>query len=230
MTKTRRAGAVSIVSAAAVFLTFGSRPVAADTIPLEVVAGPTIQQSANRPCIIGDPSCHNPDSFPFTLIAPQTVAGTLVSPTYTVGDFRNVLGSDSFFVGVDLNQARGQDGGAYTLQSFSLAVDGVTRYATTASTTLVPINFGNGFSDASIAVFDLSGLGDAQKLVFSAAFTGGTAGREQFFLSPSSGGPGAPIPEPGTMLLFGSGLAAVLAERRRRAKAGARRSEDGFAR
>jgi PEP-CTERM motif len=104
----------------------------------------------------------------------------------------------------------------YTLQSFTLAVDGITRYATSAPTSLVPVHVGNGFSDASIAMFDLSGLGDAQQLVFTASLTGGTAGREQFFLTPAENGVGAPVPEPATMLLFGSGLAAIAAARRPR--------------
>ena len=49
---------------------------------------------------------------------------------YTVGQIRNAIGGDTFFVGLDLNQAQGHNGGAYTLQSFTLAVDGVTQYST----------------------------------------------------------------------------------------------------
>lgn len=219
MTERGRAGPVLTLCATAVFLAAGSSRAGADPIPLSVLIGPAIQQTDNNPCIIGDPSCHNPSSLPFTLIAPQDAEGTLVSPTYTVGQIRTLLGSDTFFVGLDLNQARGHNGGAYTLRSFTLAVDGIPQYSTSGPVTLVPVNFGNGFSDASIALFNLSGLSDAQQLVFTASFTGGTAGREQFFLSAAENGPAAPIPEPATMLLFGSGLAAVVAaDRRRRAK------------
>jgi PEP-CTERM motif len=219
MTGTGRAGSALLRCAITAFLSIDSAPAAATPISLEVVSGPPIKQSENRPCIIGDPSCHNPESLPFTLIAPQLAAGALVSPTYTVGQIRNIVGGDTFSVGVDLNQARGHNGGAYTLQSFKLAVDGITRYSTSAPVTLIPVHFGNGFSDASVVMFDLSGLSDMQQVVFTASFSGGTAGREQFFLSPREIEPGAPVPEPTTMLLFGSGLAAIIAERRRRAKA-----------
>ena len=205
---------------AAVFLTIGSPPASAEPIRLTVLTGPSIQQTENRPCIIGDPSCHNPDILPFTLIAPQHAAGTLMSPEYTVAQVRNAVGGDAFIVGLDLNQAAGHNGGRYTLESFSLAVDGTTHFSTSGPVTLVPLNFGNGFSDASIVMFNLSGLSDAQKVVFTASFSGGTAGREQFFISPAQDeGPGDPIPEPATMLLVGSGIAAMAAVRRRRAKA-----------
>ena len=218
MCETSRGGAVLTLYATAALLSIGSVPAGATPIPLTVVSGPSLQQTDNRPCIIGDPSCHNPDRVPFTLLPPQTAEATVSSPIYTVGQIRNLVGSDTFSVRLDLNQARGHNGGAYTLQDFTLAVDGITRYAMSGPATLIPINFGNGFSDASIAVFNLSGLSDAQQLVFTASFKGGTAGREQFFLSPKDAGL-SPVPEPGTIALFASGLAALVAERRRRARA-----------
>ena len=207
-----RAGLLTLC-ATGLLLTIGSSPAGADPIRLDVLAGTMVQQTENRPCIIGEPSCHNPDGFDFTLIAPNDDAGTY-SSAYTVGQIRDLVGGNTFFVGLDLNQAPGQNGGAYTLESFTLAVDGVTSFSTTGPTTLVPLSTGNGFSDAHIVMFNLSGLSDAQKLIFNATFSGGSAGREQYFLASDI----APVPEPATMLLVGSGLAGLAAARRRRAK------------
>src|SRR5688572_5744268 len=163
-------------------------PVGAEPVRLTVTSGPSLQQIENRPCIIGDPSCHNPETFPYTLIAPQDAGGTLTSPTYTVDQVRDIVGGNTFFVGLDLNQAMGKDSGAYTLESFSLSIDGVLWYSTSASQQLVPSNPGNGFSDASIGYFDLTSLSGTEKLVFTATFSGATAGREQFFLAAVNGG------------------------------------------
>ena len=94
MSKTGRAGGVLTLCMTAAFVTIVSSPAGAEPIRLTVLTGPSIQQTENRPCVIGDPSCHNPDFLPYTLIAPQNEDGTLTSPEYTVGQIRNVVGGD----------------------------------------------------------------------------------------------------------------------------------------
>src|SRR5438046_5622004 len=105
---TSRVAAAAIAAVAA--MAAWPRPAAADPIALTVKAGPSLQQTQNRPCVIGDPSCHNPSSFSYTLMRPQDKADTISSPTYTVGQIRGMVG-DTFFVGLDLNQARGHNAG-----------------------------------------------------------------------------------------------------------------------
>ena len=113
----------------------------------------------------------------FTRLAPHDGADKVSSPTYTVNQLRGLVG-DTFAVGVDLNQARGHDGGAYDLLGFTMSVNGSVLYSTMSPTVLTPLNPGNGYSDASILGFNLAGLPGNAKVVFTAAFTGGTAGRE----------------------------------------------------
>jgi hypothetical protein len=155
----RAAAASGILLAAAIAM---PRPAAADPIALTVNSGPTIPQKLNRPCVIGDPSCHNPSSFGYTLLRPQDKADTVSSPTYTVDQIRTLVG-DTFFVGVDVNQARGHDDGRYYLQSFTMAVNGTLMYTTTSPSVITPINPGNGYSDASIVGFDLRPAGKRER-------------------------------------------------------------------
>lgn len=215
---------VTIAAGVLFLVAAGVTPARADPITLAVSAGPTIQQIDNRPCVIGDPSCHNPSALPYTLLPPHDATDTVSSPTYTVDQIRNLVGGNTFVIGVDLNQAMGHNGGDYFLTSFTLAVNGLTAFSTAGPTTLMPLNPGNGYSDATIAGFDLTGLAGDASLVFTTTFSGGTAGREQYFLRPvgasavggPSGGP-APTPEPATLLLLGSGIVGVLRHARARA-------------
>jgi PEP-CTERM motif len=196
----------------------------ADPLALTVASNTSVQQTDNRPCIIGDPSCQNPDGFDFMLIPSGHEDLTLSSPTYTVAQFRDLLGTDTFWVGLDLSQAPGGDEGAYSLLSFALAVNGTIFFSTTAPARLFPVNAGTGFSDAAITGFSLAGLAGTDRLVFTASYAGDTGGREQYFLNPvgvgaiGSGGDAEspiPIPEPASMVLLGSGLAGALATRRK---------------
>ena len=151
-------------------------PVRAGAVPLTLETGVSYQQQQNRPCVIGDPSCHNPAGFDFTLIPVGMSAGTLTSPVYTLAQLRSVAGNQ-FSVGIDVNQAQQ----TYSLQSFQFNINGgAPEYTFTGPADIPAVNPGNGFSDARLLLFDITGLSGTG--VFSATFANADAGREQFFL------------------------------------------------
>ena len=207
-------------------------PIGVGAVPLTLETGVSYQQQQNRPCVIGDPSCHNPAGFEFTLIPVGTSAGTLTSPVYTLDQLRSIAGN-RFSVGIDVNQAQQ----TYSLESFQFNINGgAPEYTFTGPADIPAVNKGNGFSDARLVSFDITGLTGSG--VFSATFANADAGREQFFLIPEGAGllaaegePPAHAPEPGTLLLLATSLLGVGStawrRQRRTPKGGRIVSEEG---
>ena len=175
----------------------------------------TFQQTANNPCVIGDPSCNEPSGMTYTS---NTGPGdyTLTSPIYTAtspfSTFSGNLIPTSFIIGIDSNIAKGA--GFQNLTFFDTYVcnptctlDAANSYQT--ATDLPNNNNGNGYSDATLSGFALTaGL----NYEFKVGVTNATDGMEEFFIiqnnSPS-------VPEPVTSALVGSGLIAHFFVRRR---------------
>ena len=121
-------------------------PVGVSAVPLTLETGVSYQQQQNRPCVIGNPSCHNPAGFDFTLIPVGMSAGTLTSPVYTLDQLRSVAGNQ-FSVGIDVIQAQPP----YSLQSFQFNINGgAAEYTFTGPVDIPAVNPGNGSSDARL--------------------------------------------------------------------------------
>ena len=190
----------------------------AAALPLTLVnpaVAPNIwQQTENNPCVIGDPSCHNPAGFAWTSQSGPASGGVydLASPTYTVVQLRNLLGSNSFIMGIDVNWGTGQS--PEILNYFDMIV-GVTTYSYSGTAPFAVQNNGNGYSDALLTGFNLNGLQPTDLVRFQARWSNDTDGMEEFFLISSTTPPS--VPDAGSsILLLGMGLVGLRAWKRLR--------------
>lgn len=179
----------------------------------------TFQQTANNPCVIGDPSCNEPSGMTYTSSSGPQGTYDFQSPIYTaMSPFTTFSGNlipTTFSIGLDDNFATG--GGLEVLEFFkvfscssSLVSSCTTLVDSFTGPQAIPDNHnGNGFSDATLNGFSLT---SGTKYLFEAKVSNDTDGMEEFFIiqgnSPS-------VPEPVTSALVGSGLIALFFVRRR---------------
>jgi len=192
------------------------RIASANAITLEpVLSDPLFQQIINRPCVIGENSCHNVGFAGPVLLPPNVSSYDTFSLIYTVSDIRAAIG-DAFLVGVDINQ----NNNVQTVSLFTMLIGSVVQdsYSPDSPTPVPPApggNPGNGYADYVLGNFSsLAGLPETTTVQFHVIMPVVNAGREQFFLIPAAV---EVVPEPVTMSMFGIGsIALALAQRRLR--------------
>ena len=177
------------------------------------------QQTTNNPCVIGDPSCNNPATFPNFTTLPVATSYDSLSPLYTVADIRGVVGN-TIVMGFDINDTSVTQ----TLSLFTMLINGSVVDTYTGAPTLVPPTTGggngNGYADYTFTGFtDLTSYKTTDTVQFHVIMPLVNDGREEFFLlSANGGGGGQAVPEPVSFLLAGGGLIGIYFLRRRQAK------------
>ena len=202
----------------------------ASAIPLTLtgpILGNTVgPQSASNPCIIAGTQCQQPAGFGFNNF---TSAGNISSynmfsttPTanvadgvegtpYTGAQLNAATNNLPFVVAIDVNT---NNAAGETLQLFEVIVNGVVRDSFVGPAPIGNIaNPGNGFADWTLGT--ISPFQPTDTVLFHAVWNNATAGAESFFIVGSQ----AVVPEPATLLLFGSAMTGLgIWGRKRRAR------------
>lgn len=180
----------------------------ADPVSVTAVNGNLYQHTANNPCVIGGSSCpHQPAGFAWTLGTGggNVTSFDLTSPTYTVGQIIATIGSNTFFVGLDVNQTSKPQ----TLTGFQIILNGVVIHNLMNPVGVPAGNNGNGYADYLLSgpngiSFSLAGFSASDTIKFRAMYDPANDGPDYFFLV---AGPNQQIvPEPASLVLLGSGL------------------------
>ena len=184
---------------------------------MALITGPVdlaIQQTSNRPCVIGDMSCSAPAGWEYTSKA-NGFGYNLTSPVYQAYAGSSVVGQAgidlipaSFWLGIDMNFAAGQPPEYidFVRVYVSNTAGGVFALDVNNSfeTDISPLSDnGTGYSDAVLQGYSLE-VGKFYKFQIALLNDSGTDGMEQYFLIPQEGS--TLVPEPSTMLLMGLGL------------------------
>ena len=169
----------------------------------------TYQQTTNSPCIFGGPSCKVPDGFFYTSLPNSgTEQNYIRSSSYTVQQIIDLVGT-TFLVGIDINTT--EKPATEKLVYFTTSVGGIQSSAN-SYLPATPYQFkgednGNGYADATLGIFDLTGFALDAQVRFDVSVLNATDGVETFFLiKADGGGTGNNVPEPGTAAILGLGL------------------------
>ena len=167
-----------------------------------------IQQTSNRPCVIGSPSCTQ--LLDFTKVGPSdNPAPNLTSPTYTVQQLVDLVGSTAMNLLVDVNQTGGSaPANSIVTELIEVFINGVLQFVFNGpqTTPLAGSLQGNGFSDAGFVGINFAGFAGTDKVSFHIKWSSADDGAESWFLATTTA---PPVPEPGLLLLVGSGVVGV---------------------